>query len=239
MLNSATITGEQHADFHIKGINDGLLVTLGEGEWPVLREQLLRNIEERAAFFQGARLALDVGSHVIKAADLGALRDKLGNFGITLTAVISSSGTTEKTALMLGIATSIQTTRRPSGTASRPVEESVPLNGEPAVFVHKTLRSGMKIENQGNIIVLGDVNPGAEIVAGGNVIIWGRMKGTAQAGINGNGEAVICALEMTPMSLRIAGATLEGKPRKAKSGPEYASLVSGMVIIQPWKHTTN
>ncbi|NLF51301.1 MAG: septum site-determining protein MinC [Leptolinea sp.] len=239
MLNPATITGDQQADFHIKGINDGLLVTLGEGEWPLLREQLLRNIEERAAFFQGARLALDVGSHVIKAADMGALRDKLGNFGITLTAVVSSSGVTEKTALMLGIATSIQSPRKTTVADARPVEAPVPLSGEAAVFVQKTLRSGMKIENKGTIIVLGDVNPGAEIVAGGNVIIWGRMKGTAQAGCNGNNGAVICALEMAPMRLKIAGATLEGKPRKAKAGPEYASLVSGMVIIQPWKHTTN
>ncbi len=239
MLNSATITGDQHADFHIKGINDGLLVTLGEGDWPVLREQLLHNIEDRAAFFQGARLALDVGSHVIKAADMGALRDKLGNYGITLTAVISSSLVTEKTALMLGIATKIQSPRRTSVADVRPMEEPVPLTGETAVFVQKTLRSGMKIENQGSVVILGDVNPGAEIMAGGNVIIWGRMKGTAQAGINGNDKAIICALEMSPMSLRIAGATLEGKPRKSKSGPEYASLVSGMVIIQPWKHTTN
>ncbi|MEI8132557.1 MAG: hypothetical protein WCG34_08990, partial [Leptolinea sp.] len=102
MINSATLTSEQSAVFQIKGTNDGLLITLREGEWTVLREQLLGNIQEQLSFFQGARVALDVGGQVLKAAELGALRDKLGDFGITLTAVISASETTEKTALMLG-----------------------------------------------------------------------------------------------------------------------------------------
>jgi septum site-determining protein MinC len=237
MINSATLTGERPVDFQIKGINDGLLVTLGEGEWIVLREHLLQNIQERSAFFQGARVALDVGSHALKAAELGALRDKLGDFGITLTAVISTSGTTEKTALMLGIATQIQPPKK-AAIAAQPVEALTPIKGEIAVFLQKTMRSGTKIQNAGTVVVLGDVNPGAEIIAGGNVIIWGRMRGTAQAGCDGDVKAIVCALEMAPLSIRIAGTNLELKPRKSKPGPEFASLISGMVIIQPWKHPT-
>jgi septum site-determining protein MinC len=237
MLDSTTLTGDQPAVFQIKGINDGLLITLGEGEWSLLREQLLRNIHERSAFFQGARVALDVGNQVLKAAELGALRDKLGDFGITLTAIISSSGTTEKTSLMLGIATQIQSTKR-AAPVTRPVEATKDLTGDASVFLHKTLRSGAKVENPGTIIILGDVNPGAEIIAGGNIIIWGRMRGTAHAGSDGNETSIICALEMSPMIVRIAGKSLEAKPRKSKPGPEFASIVSGAVIIQPWKHST-
>jgi septum site-determining protein MinC len=237
MLNSATLTGDNPADFQIKGINDGLLVTLGEGEWPTLREHLVLNIQERSAFFQGARLALDVGNHVLKAAELGALRDKLGDFGITLTAVISSSPTTEKTALMLGIGTQVQSPKRAVPQA-RQAEEIHPIQGESAIFVQKTLRSGAKIQNSGTVVVLGDVNPGAEIIAGGNVIVWGRMRGTAQAGSEGDEKAVVCALELTPMNVRIAGATLDWKSAKPKPGPSVASLTSGVVTIQPWKHPT-
>ncbi|GAP20961.1 septum site-determining protein MinC [Leptolinea tardivitalis] len=237
MFKSAPLTAERSTEFQIKGINDGLLVTLGEGEWSVLREYLLHNIEERSAFFQGARLALDVGDHVLKAAELGALRDKLGDFGISLTAVISSSVVTEKTALMLGIATQIQPVKR-LASAPKPVEEPVHVNGETAVFLQKTMRSGTRIQNSGTVVVLGDVNPGAEIIAGGNVIIWGRLKGTVVAGCDGDEHAQVCALEMTPMSLRIANISLDEKPRKSKPGPEFASIESGTVIIQPWKHPT-
>jgi len=237
MLNSATLTGEQSAVFQIKGINDGLLITLGEGDWPVLREQLLQNIQQRSAFFQGARVALDVGNQALKAAELGALRDKLGDFGITLMAVISTSGTTEKTSLMLGIATRVQAAKK-TVAAAIPVKEPTTLVGEEAVFLQKTLRSGSRIESQGSVIILGDVNPGADIIAKGNVIIWGRMRGTAQAGSAGDETAIVCALELTPMNIRIAGVSFDGKLRKGKPGPEFASIVSGTVIIQPWKHST-
>ena len=74
---------EQHVrlDFEIQGIqlpipsySDYLG---GEGDWPVVQEELLKQIEERAAFFQGARVALDVENHILHAAELGILRDKL------------------------------------------------------------------------------------------------------------------------------------------------------------------
>jgi septum site-determining protein MinC len=237
MNQSAVMTGEQTPVFQIKGINDGLLITLGNGEWPIIREQLLVNIQDRSAFFQGARVALDVGSQVLKAAELGALRDKLGDFGITLTAVVSTSGTTEKTALMLGIATSIQPAKRPAAV-TKPVEEPKTIVGDTAVFLHKTLRSGFKVESPGTVIILGDVNPGAEINAGGNVIIWGRLKGTIHAGCEGDEKAIICALEMIPMNIRIADHKFELKTKKGKLMPEFASISSGAVIIQPWKHST-
>ena len=58
----------------IKGIRDGLLVTLGDGDWIDLRRVLLEQIDQQAEFLQGARLALDVGNQILKAAELGQLR---------------------------------------------------------------------------------------------------------------------------------------------------------------------
>jgi septum site-determining protein MinC len=138
---------------------------------------------------------------------------------------------------MLGIGTQVQSPKRAAAPVKQ-AEEIQPVKGESAIFVQKTLRSGAKIQNSGSVVVLGDVNPGAEIIAGGNVIIWGRMRGTAQAGSEGNEQAVVCALEMNPMNLRIAGSTLDWKSAKSKPGPAVASLVSGVVTIQPWKHPT-
>ena len=34
------------------------------------------------------------------------------------------------------------------------------LEGENAIFVQRTLRSGFKVETRGHVVVLGDVNPG-------------------------------------------------------------------------------
>jgi septum site-determining protein MinC len=72
------------------------------------------------------------------------------------------------------------------------------------VFYRGTLRSGQLLESEGSVIVIGDVNPGASIMAGGNVIVLGLLKGIANAGIFGNREAFVVALEMRPTQIRIA-----------------------------------
>jgi len=64
--------------------------------------------------------------------------------------------------------------------------------------------AGTRIEFSGHVVVLGDVNPGAEVIADGNVIIWRRLRGMVHAGAKGNRTAVICALDLSPMQLRIA-----------------------------------
>jgi septum site-determining protein MinC len=74
------------------------------------------------------------------------------------------------------------------------------------------------------VVVLGDVNPGAEIIAEGNVIIWGRLRGMVHAGSKGNRAAVICALDLSPMQLRIADeASSVLKPQESPK-PERARI---------------
>lgn len=228
----------ERRQMQIKGIKDGLLVTLGEGEWADLETAFLAHVEEKAAFFQGARVALDVGNHILRAAELGGLRDRLSSKGISLWAVISNSPVTEQTAQVLGLATRISTPR-PERTI-RPMDTN--LAGESAILVHRTVRSGFKVSHNGHIIVMGDVNPGAEIIAGGSVLIWGRMRGSVHAGADGDESAVVCALDMDPTQLRIAGvmSTLS-KPRPAafgrsgsKSEPQLVHIENGQLVSVPW-----
>jgi len=214
----------------IKGIKDGLLVTLGEGEWSTLEAALLAHVEEKAAFFQGARVALDVGNHILRAAELGALRDRLSSKGISLWAVISNSPVTEQTAQVLGLATRISTPR-PERTI-RPLDTN--LEGEGAVLVQRTLRSGFKVSHHGHVVVVGDVNPGAEVIAGGSVVVWGRLRGVVHAGADGDEKACVCALEMTPTQLRIAGLVTVPPERRGKPEPETARIQNGRVVVESW-----
>lgn len=221
---------ERRHAVQIKGVKDGLLVTLGEGTWADLEVVLFQTVDERAAFFKGARVTLDVGNHIIRAADLGAVRDRFSGKGITLWAVISSSPVTEQNAQVLGLATRISTPR-PERTI-KPLDTT--LEGEGAVFVQRTLRSGFKVSHHGHVVVVGDVNPGAEIVAGGSVIVWGRLRGVVHAGADGDEKAVVCALELDPMQLRIAGHVSVPPKRKGKLAPEMARIENGQVIAEPW-----
>lgn len=219
------------SNINLKGIKDGLLITLGEGEWPELRAALLEHISNQAEFLHGARLALDVGNQVLKAAELGGLRSDLSELGVSLWAVLSNSPTTESTAQALGLATRIS---KPLPERSAPSAETNLHSGESAVLVHRTLRSGFSLQHPGHIIVIGDVNPGAEIVAGGNVIVWGRLRGMVHAGAEGEEGAVVCALDLSPTQLRIAGQIAISPQRRGKSQPEMASLKDGEVVAEPW-----
>ncbi len=215
----------------IKGIKDGLLVTLGEGEWAGVQEALLTSIAGKASFFQGARMAMEVGNRVLHAAELGLLRDRLSDRGVSLWAVVSSSPVTEQTAQVLGLATRLSVPR-PERTI-RPLDTT--LEGENGVFVHRTLRSGFKITSHGHVTVLGDVNPGAEINAGGNVIVWGRVRGAIVAGADGDETAVVCAMSLEPTQLRIANLVANLPIKKTPSQPVCAAIKDGVILIQPWK----
>src|SRR6266508_4338916 len=155
---------ETNSIIQIKGLRDGLLVSLDDAPWKDQREALIAQVDGQPSFFQGARLALDVASQVLHVNDLVDLRDQLSERGISLWAVISESPTTEKTAQLLGLATRVSKPR-PEESRQFSVDD---LGEETALFLNKTLRSGTRIEFSGHVVVLGDVNPGAEIIAEGN-----------------------------------------------------------------------
>lgn len=70
---------------------------------------------------------------------------------------------------------------------------------------HKgSLRSGQRVEFEGSLVIIGDVNPGAEVIAGENIIVLGELRGLAHAGAKGNRDAVIEAVGIEATQLRIA-----------------------------------
>lgn len=71
-------------------------------------------------------------------------------------------------------------------------------------FIDRSIRSGVKEEYIGSIVIMGDVNPGAEVVAGGNIMILGKLRGLAHAGANGNIKAMISANSTVKTQIRIA-----------------------------------
>lgn len=211
---------ETNSLIQIKGLRDGLLVSLDDAPWDEQRTAFLTQVDSQPAFFKGARLALDVASQVLHVNDLVDLRDQLSDRGISLWAVISESPTTEKTAQLLGLATRVSKPR-PEESRQFSVKD---LGDETALFLERTLRSGTRIEFPGHVVVLGDVNPGAEIIAEGNVIIWGRLRGMVHAGAKGNKTAVICALDLSPTQLRIADEVSASLKSQENPKPEIARI---------------
>lgn len=214
----------------IKGIREGLLAHLGEGDWKDVQNALLNQVSEGASFFQGAKLALEVGNRELRAVELGALRDALSDKGVVLWAVVSSSQMTETTAQVLGMAT-----RLASPKPERVIRSlDTTIAGENAVLVQRTLRSGFHMVAPGHVVVIGDVNPGADIEAGGHIVVWGHLRGSVHAGKDGDGSATVSALENNPLNLRIANVEAAPGRRKGKPLPETAILRNGRIEFELW-----
>lgn len=215
----------------IKGLRDGLLITMDDASWEEQRGALIAQVDERPAFFQGARLALDVSTQVLHVNELVEVRDQLSERGIFLWAVLSESPTTEKTAQLLGLATRISKPR-PEESRRYTTDD---IGEETTLFLNRTIRSGTRIEFPGHVVVLGDVNPGAEIIAEGNVIVWGRVRGLIHAGSKGNREAMICALDLSPTQLRIAAESSSALNPRESPQPEMARInEDGKLRAETW-----
>jgi len=218
----------------MKGIGDGLLVTVPEGTWSVVRPSLLLAIDERSDFFRGANVALQMSDRALSAAELGGLRDELSEREIALTAILGSSEQTRVAGADLGLALEVPRPSIEQESELDPIEPN--LGGGEAILVRRTLRSGHVIRHPGHVVVIGDINPGAEVVAGGNVVVWGRIRGVVHAGATGNTNAVVCALDLTPTQLRIGTQISISPERKGKPRPEMAMLKEGQFVAQSWKH---
>ena len=99
-------------------------------------------------------------------------------------------------------------------------------------FVRGTLRSGTLIKHEGNVVVIGDVNPGAEIIAAVNVVVMGTVRGLIHAGCDGNRSAFVSAICLKPTQIRIADCIArcpddEGK----KINPEIAYVKDGAIYV--------
>ena len=76
-------------------------------------------------------------------------------------------------------------------------------------FYRGSLRSGQKMEAEGSLVVLGDVNSGAEVIAADNIVILGALRGLAHAGAKGNKQAIIAAGLVDTVQIRIANIVKE------------------------------
>lgn len=113
-------------------------------------------------------------------------------------------------------------------------DEVIDYNAFDTKIVRQTLRSGSNVSYDGNILVIGDVNPGAELSAGGHVIVMGKLRGMVHAGKFGCKEAYVIANKFLPTQIRISNVIArppEGELMKDLR-PEIAHLKSGEMSIE-------
>lgn len=105
-------------------------------------------------------------------------------------------------------------------------------------IINKTIRSGQLYNCDGNVLVLGDVNPGGCIQANGSIYVMGSLRGMAHAGFHGDENAIIAASVLQPTQLRIA--TIMSRPPDEWDidlyQMEFAYIEAGQIIVDKLHH---
>ncbi|HLX40465.1 MAG TPA: septum site-determining protein MinC [Ktedonobacteraceae bacterium] len=230
----------------IKGTRNGLLLTL-EPETPFheLLSALAERLAEAPSFFRGASLSVDTSRRMLRVSERVQLEKLLAHYQMSVTPLeLIPSTRKESTHDLLAptqplipspetnpASEAISTQREATETReTRDARESTDT-----LFLRRTVRSGQAIHHTSTVVVLGDVNPGAEIVAGGDIIVWGVLRGMVHAGYPDNEQALVCALQLSPVQLRVAH--LLSRPPEgmdAQQLPEVAAIRNGRIVVETW-----
>ena len=100
-------------------------------------------------------------------------------------------------------------------------------------FQMGSLRSGQRVESEGSLVIIGDVNSGAEVIASENIVIQGALRGLAHAGAKGNKQAIIAAGLIDAVQIRIANIVKEiNRDEEPLHKQSCAYVVDDKIVIE-------
>jgi len=230
---------------NIKGRAGGILIEIGHGPWPQLLSTLTERLASAGNFFRNGKAALDVQARVMSEPELEQVVTLLEGYALELALIKTTAPETFQCALALGLAAQLD------GEDGQPTASAQPalvnLADEQHFVYCGHLRAGQVLQRSEHIIVVGDVNPGATVISDGDILVWGHLRGVAQAGANGDLQAVIVALNLTPVQLRVAEFIAIapepkvkrrwGSQRASAKQPEIAYLANDQIVVEPWDAT--
>ncbi len=200
-----------------KGYKSGLTLIIPEtGSFEGYMNELRNHLDHSKDFFKGAKISLKIGNRQLLDAEHALLFELIKDAGMSLQRMADEPETPKK------------------DKKKQLIDQG---NLIPSVTIRKTVRSGQRIEFDGNILVMGDVNPGAEIIAAGDIVVLGKLRGTAHAGAKGDKLAEVFAFQIKPVQIRIAEVYTRA-PEKEKEkearyyAPEVAMIRNEQIIVE-------
>ncbi|WP_251976946.1 septum site-determining protein MinC [Salinicola avicenniae] len=192
------------------------VMELASGDPERIRAQLTGKISQAPAFFQHTPVVLSVEQVDEPHLALERICAVCRAHKLLPVAVRGGSDPVKQSAWALGLGWFPPQENRPRAVEPRVVEPEEPAEAAlpagtvetmPGGRIHRgTVRSGQQVSApEGDLVVIGAVNPGAEVLAAGNVHVYGPLRGRALAGIHGNREAGIFCHDLHAELLSIAG----------------------------------
>ena len=100
-------------------------------------------------------------------------------------------------------------------------------------FHRGSLRSGQRLETEGSIVIIGDVNSGAEVIASDNIVVLGALRGLAHAGAKGNKKAIVAAGNLDTVQIRISNIIKEiGREEVTVHKNAYVYIKDDKIVIE-------
>jgi len=230
---------------NIKGTRSGLVICLDSNhDFDELKKTLKTKIESARGFFKGAKFTFHLGFDTLTAEKTKELEEICCEHGLVPDTDIRWKPAQEKSAKLT---VSVPETPREKAMSDkvrplmREASPSLPTVGvmavdkKPCLLINRSLRSGQKVNYNGNVVITGDLNPGSEITASGDIVVWGSLRGVVHAGANGDQSSIIMAYRLNPVQLRIASTISRPPENSAVSAqPEIARLQKGQMFIEPY-----
>ncbi|SFB66998.1 septum site-determining protein MinC [Butyrivibrio sp. YAB3001] len=189
----------------IKGTKSGIILVLNSTvNYTLLREEIKNRFVEASGFLgkhdmgliiRGRKLSEDEQSDVLEIIK--------ENTKLNIICIIDEESETEK--LFKQALNPQPPEKKEAEKNPKEIQQIVDNGGNGRVFVGN-LRSGQDISCEQNVIVLGDVKPGANVTSYGSIFILGELRGNAFAGAGGDKNAIVMALNLNPLQVRIADA---------------------------------
>jgi septum site-determining protein MinC len=209
----------------LKGMTDTMLRCIVPEELPSseLAAAFRGVMEKGGAILPGARIVLDFGARPLSEQLVCALlSDFVWPSGASAAAWITYDASSQKMLKRAGMETSEPAPGKDAGTS-------------PALVLHRSLRSGQRVEHRGDVIISGHVNDGAEVLSSGNITILGRLSGLVHAGYEGDENTTVVARSMEALQVRIGG-KIGSLGREAEWWGKHVivSVKDETVLIEYW-----
>ncbi|TCO79982.1 septum site-determining protein MinC [Marinisporobacter balticus] len=199
-----------------KGSKEGISIYLNRNsDYANLKKQLIKKLESAKQFFEGAKV-ISIQGKVLSDEEKEEIKEIMySKFGMVIV---------EKN----------EEIQRKEIQVTKEIFEGIEEGN--TKFIRATIRSGQRIQFEGNIIIIGDVNPGAQVMAEGNILVMGALRGFAHAGTSGNERAFVAAFSLQPTLLRIGDMIARSPDNETikPMGPEIAIIKNSVVIIEPY-----
>nr|WP_297706206.1 septum site-determining protein MinC [uncultured Butyrivibrio sp.] len=234
----------------IKGTKSGIILVLSpQVPFYQLKEDIQKHFIDAASFLGKNKMGLIIRGRRLTDEEQAEVVDTItNNSQLTITCIIDEESETERLFAAAG-SNEVKTEAVNSEMVSANLSESEDItaidsdNNNAQIFAGN-LRSGQDISCEQNVVILGDVKPGANVTSYGSIFILGELRGNAFAGAGGDRNAIVMALNLNPLQVRIAdaiaispdaekGPKLRLKKKKLinnENEPEVAYIENGHIV---------